>query len=141
MVNIILTLKLILPSLFDVLVLFLFIMSRNSRKFNLSLPVKKTFDQLCKFFEKLFMQLKGVPQQSFTRGGTYKTFLELAKFYKWISLSLQIRIMGVKIFFEYFAFLTLHRGSEILKIPIIGSKLKIVADLWCDLSKLVREGH
>ena len=55
MVDIILTLKLILPSLFDVLVLFLFIMSRNSRKFNLSLPVKKTFDQLSKFFEKLFI--------------------------------------------------------------------------------------
>ena len=56
------------------------------------------------------------------------TFLELAKFYKWNLLSLKIRIMGVKRFFEDSTSLTLHRGSENLKIPIVGSKIKVVVN-------------
>ena len=30
---------------------------------------------------------------------------------------------------------------ENLKIPIVGSKIKVVESIWCDLSKLVREGQ
>ena len=36
--------------------------------------------------------------------------------------------MGVIRFFEYSTSLTLHRGSENLKIPIIGSKIKVVVN-------------
>ena len=36
--------------------------------------------------------------------------------------------MGVKRFFEYSTSLTLHRGSENLKIPIVGSKIKVVVN-------------
>ena len=61
-------------------------------------------------------------------GGRTGLFLELAKYYKWKSLSLQIRIMDVKRFFENSTSLTLHRGSENLKIPIIGSKIKVVVN-------------
>ena len=32
-------------------------------------------------------------------------------------------------------------GSENLKIPIVGPKIKVVEGVWCDLSKLVREGQ
>ena len=39
-----------------------------------------------------------------------------------------IRIMDVKRFFENSTSLTLHRGSENLKIPIIGSKMKVVVN-------------
>ena len=34
-----------------------------------------------------------------------------------------------------------YLGSENLKIPIIGSKIKVVADLSSDLSKQARERH
>ena len=30
---------------------------------------------------------------------------------------------------------------ENLKMPIVGSKIKVVESIWCDLSKLVREGQ
>ena len=30
---------------------------------------------------------------------------------------------------------------ENLKIPIVGSKIKVVESIWCDLSKLVRAGQ
>ena len=30
---------------------------------------------------------------------------------------------------------------ENLKIPIVGSKMKVVESIWCDLSKLVQEGQ
>ena len=59
------------------------------------------------------------------RGVSYRTFLELAKYYKWKSLSLWIRITDKKRFFENSTSLTLHRGSENLKIPIIGSNFQI----------------
>ena len=36
---------------------------------------------------------------------------------------------------------SLHMGSENLKIPIVGPKIKVVESIWCDLSKLVREGQ
>ena len=45
----------------------------------------------------------------------------------------------MKRFFENSTSLTLHRGSENLKIPIIGSKMKVVVDLSSDLSKQARE--
>ena len=32
-------------------------------------------------------------------------------------------------------------GSENLKIPIVGPKIKVVGSIWCDLLKLVREGQ
>ena len=67
-------------------------------------------------------------KRSLSRGGSYRTFLELAKYYKWKSMSLQIRIMDIKRFFENSTSLTLHRGSENLKIPIIGSKMKVVVN-------------
>ena len=65
-----------------------------------------------------------------SRGVSYRTFLELAKYYKWKSLSLWIRITDIKRFFENSTSLTLHRGSENLKIPIIRSKIKVAADLY-----------
>ena len=49
--------------------------------------------------------------------------------------------MDINKFFENSTSLTLHRGSENLKIPIIGSKIKVVADLSSDLSKQARERH
>ena len=36
--------------------------------------------------------------------------------------------MDIKRFFENSTSLTLHRGSENLKIPIIGSKMKVVVN-------------
>ena len=35
----------------------------------------------------------------------------------------------------------LYMGSENLKIPIVGPKIKVVGSIWCDLLKLVREGQ
>ena len=32
-------------------------------------------------------------------------------------------------------------SAENIRIIILGSKIKIVADLWSDLSKRMREGH
>ena len=64
----------------------------------------------------------------------FSTFLELKKFYKWNLLSPKIKITDVKRFFENSTSLTLglHRGSQNLKILIIWSKVKVVADLLSD---------
>ena len=35
----------------------------------------------------------------------------------------------------------LYMGSENLKIPIVGRKIKVVESICCDLSKLVQEGQ
>ena len=35
----------------------------------------------------------------------------------------------------------LYMGSENLKIPIVGRKIKVVESVCCDLSKLVQEGQ
>ena len=35
----------------------------------------------------------------------------------------------------------MYGRSENLKIPIVGPKIKVAKSIWCDLSKLVREGQ
>ena len=49
--------------------------------------------------------------------------------------------MGEKDFFDSETILTAHIYNENLKIPIVGPKIKVVESIWCDLSKLVREGQ
>ena len=44
-------------------------------------------------------------------------------------------------FFDSETILTAHIYDENLKIPIVGPKIKVVEGVWCDLSKLVREGQ
>ena len=75
------------------------------------------------------------------RGGTIETKIDFLKVFKWILLSFQYIRTGKKEFLNLVTVLTLHIDPQNLKIPIIGSKIKVVADLSSDLSKLVREGH
>ena len=35
----------------------------------------------------------------------------------------------------------MYGRSENLKIPIVGPKIKVVESIWCDISKLLREGQ
>ena len=35
----------------------------------------------------------------------------------------------------------MYGGSENVKIPIMGPKIKVAESIWCDLSKLVQEGQ
>ena len=69
-----------LPSLLEGLVLFLFIMSRNSRKFNLSLPVYKTFfcNQLNYFIKSCF-QLYCTYLQHNAKTGMDKLFIAMCR--------------------------------------------------------------
>ena len=70
-----------------------------------------------------------------SRGGSYRTFWELAKHYKWKSLSLWIRIMGVIRLFEYSTSLTLHRGSEFW-FCFIRNRWKMATERkWCSWLK------
>ena len=54
---------------------------------------------------------------------------------------LQYISMGERDFFDSEIILTVHIYDENLKIPIVGPKIKVVESIWCDLSKLVREGQ
>ena len=56
-------------------------------------------------------------------------------------MSLHYISMGEKEFFDSETILTAHIYDENLKIPIVGPKIKVVESIWCDLSKLVREGQ
>ena len=47
---------------------------------------------------------------------------------------------GEKEFLDSDTILTAHIYDENLRIPIVGPKIKVVESVWCDLSKLVREG-
>ena len=48
---------------------------------------------------------------------------------------------GGKEFFDSETILTAHIYDKNLKIAIVGRKIKVVESIWCDLSKLVREGQ
>ena len=54
---------------------------------------------------------------------------------------LQYLSMGKNDFFYSETILTAHIYDENLKSPIVGPKIKVVESIWCDLSKLVREGQ
>ena len=44
-------------------------------------------------------------------------------------------------FFISETILTKHIYDRNFKIPIVGSKIKVVESIWCDLPKLLREGQ
>ena len=69
-------------------------------------------------------------------GGSYRTFLELANFYKWISLPLYIRIRVVNLFLEYLPSLTLLRWSENLQ-KTRKNRLKMATGGKCNTANLV----
>ena len=48
---------------------------------------------------------------------------------------------GENEFLDSETILTSHIYDENLKIPIVKPKIKVVESVWCDLSKLVREGQ
>ena len=91
-------------------------------------PPEEVFFKYVKVKRKLLVFHLPPRKKHYNRGGTIGTKTDFLKVFKWILLSFKYIRTGKTEFLNLVTVLTLLPDPKNLKIPIIGSKLKIVVN-------------